>query len=89
MTKDWLQARTTLEAAEQENLVQDARLGPTAIPFGYQHDAWVRFKALMQDGDELWTFSSPPEFWEALMGRAGLCIVRKGDVVASLVTMLS
>jgi hypothetical protein len=40
----------------------------------------------MQPGDEIWTFSSPPEDWERLMGWEGIALVRGGEIVAFFCT---
>jgi hypothetical protein len=51
---------------------------------------WRReFRQEMEEGDELWEFNSPAHFWEHLAGRAGIALVRKGEVVASHVTSLN
>ena len=89
MRKEWLQEQTTLEQAEQDHLVRDERLGPNPIPFGFMHERWVRFKGQMKQGDELWKFSSSAESWQHLAGRAGLCIVRNGEIVDSIVTLMN
>ena len=47
------------------------------------------FRQRMQEGDELWEFNSPAHFWEHLAGRAGIALVRNGEVVASHVTRLN
>ena len=43
----------------------------------------------MQPGDELWTFSSPAQSWEDLAGRAGVALVRDGNPIKVLVTMMN
>ncbi len=50
---------------------------------------WMPFIELMQPGDELWQFCSPGESWANLAGRAGYAIVRDGEIVHSLVTLLN
>ena len=87
MMKEWLQEQTTLQQAEQDHLLKDERLGPNPIPFGFQHEQWLRFKAQIKPGDEIWKFSSSADSWQHLAGRAGLCIVRNGEIVDSIVTM--
>ena len=89
MVKEWLTMKTSNEEAEQANLVEDERLGPQPVPFGFQNQRWLEFKGQIQEGDELWEFSSPPETWKNLRGRAGLSIVRNGEIVDSLVTLMS
>src|SRR5438105_4131275 len=41
----------------------------------------------MQDGDELWEFCSPPDSWAHMAGRAGIALVRGGNVLDSIVSM--
>ena len=53
-------------------------------------DDWRwEFRERMKEGDELWEFDSPAHFWEHLAGRAGIALVRSGEVVASHVTKLN
>lgn len=86
---DWLQNIITLEQAEENNLILDERLGPEPVVFGFINDEWEEFKARIQDGDELWEFSSPPESWERLAGRSGLCIVRDGIIINVMITIIN
>jgi hypothetical protein len=58
----------------------------TGIP---QTHEWERIKLRMLPGDELWTFSSPPETWQALAGRMGIALVRKGRVIAHAITAMN
>ena len=43
----------------------------------------------LQEGDELWEFRSPRESWANMAGRAGIALVRNGEVVASIVTRMN
>ena len=88
----WLQQKITLEQAEAENTpkVDDesrAKSPELAKPFGFQNHEWEARKALMQSGYEIWMFSSPAESWQALAGRAGVALVRRGRVIATVVTL--
>jgi hypothetical protein len=87
--KDWLQKRLTVAEAEAAYMVRDARLGPDPVPFGFQNDKWRALLADMQGGDEIWEFTSPPESWRNLAGRAGIALVRHGEVVRSIVTTMN
>lgn len=89
MHEDWLDTQVTVAEAEADNMVQDDRLGPDPVPFGFDNDKWRGLMAQMQDGDELWEFVSPEESWKALAGRAGIALVRSGEVVESIVTMMN
>ena len=89
MMIDWLQKRTTVEEAEQANLVEAPELGCVPLPFGFQNDRWLRLKEQLRAGDELWEFASASDSWQHLAGRAGICIVRNGEVVDSIVTVMN
>ncbi|MCX4246356.1 FHA domain-containing protein [Paraliomyxa miuraensis] len=56
---------------------------------GFLRQQWRDLEASMRPGDALWRFSSPPESWRRLGGRAGLCVVRAGAVVYTLVTEMN
>jgi hypothetical protein len=75
MQKEWLTQKTTRSEAE--------------AAFGFQNGEWLEFIAKMQDGDELWTFTSSDESWEHLCGCAGIALVRRGEIVDSIVTELN
>jgi hypothetical protein len=49
----------------------------------------TEFKAKIQEGDELWKFSSDKQSWDHYAGRAGYMITRNGKTVAELVTLLN
>jgi hypothetical protein len=87
--KEWLQEQTTVEEAESEHLVKDESLGPNPVPFGFHYDLWLSFKKQIRQGDQIWRFCSSAETWEDLAGRAGLCIVRDGEVVDSSLTTMN
>jgi hypothetical protein len=84
--KDWLQKRLTVAEAEAAHMVRNDWLGPDPVPFGFVNGKWRALLADMQDGDELWAFSSSPESWAYLGGRAGIALIRHGEVVGSFVT---
>jgi hypothetical protein len=77
--KQWLAMRVTVSEAEHANCVQDR-------PFGNLYGRWERLKKGMTAGDELWEFVSPPESWAHRCGRQGYAVVRRGEIVASLMT---
>ena len=87
--KEWLQEQTTIEDAEREHMVKNETHGPDPVPFGFVHDHWISFKKQIRQGDQIWKFCSSAETWEYLEGREGLCIVRDGEVVTSIVTMMN
>ena len=48
-------------------------------------EAFSRIALRMRDGDELWTFTSPPETWRRRMGRRGVTLVRQGKAIEHVV----
>jgi hypothetical protein len=89
MHKDWLQKRVTVAEAEAAHMVHTDRLGPDPVPFGFQNARWQQLLAQMKEGDELREFFSSAESWQHLAGRAGIALVRDGEVVSSIVTMMN
>jgi len=97
--KSELIERKTVAELEAENtlrpdqLSQSDQTGPRAAmmlkPFAFLNDKWEALKARMQPGDELWTFASSPQSWRDLAGRAGIALVRNGQIVERLVTMMN
>ena len=72
-----LRHRLTIEEAE-------ATIGACA-----EGISWQKLKTAMQPGDELWSFHSPSSTWKALCGRAGVVLVRDGEIQMEIVTMLN
>jgi hypothetical protein len=89
MIKEWLTKETTFKEAEFANSVRDGRLGAKPVPFGFQNAKWVEFRGKFREGDEIWEFTSPPDTWQHLCGRAGVSIVRNGEIVDSFVTVMN
>jgi hypothetical protein len=94
--KAWLQNRITVEEAEAASLAEIDELRAAGIglskprvPFRSQRAEWEALKAQMEDGDELWRFSTPDETWEQMMGRAGIVLLRGGTIIATIVTTLN
>jgi len=91
--KEWLQKPISVAEAEaaypgiRDDRVK--RFPDAAKPFGFMNAEWESLKAEMQPGDELWTFSSPPESWQDLAGRAGIALVRNGAPVKILLGALN
>jgi hypothetical protein len=52
-------------------------------------DPWEALKRKMRPGDELYKFTSPRETWANLAGRAGIALVRQGEVIATMITRMS
>jgi hypothetical protein len=43
----------------------------------------------MRPGDDLWEYCISPESWQHLAGRAGYAVVREGEVVDGILTMMN
>jgi len=86
---EWLNKKITIEEAEARFMAQNERIGPNPVPFGFYNHQWNQLKSELQDNDELWMFSSPKETWQNLCGRAGICIVRDGEIYKSLVKVVN
>ena len=104
MQMEWLQNQVTVEQAEALHTSPPVPPGPTrkwwqfwrgkpttpaAVPFGDQNAEWKALVDLMHEGDQLWTFTSPPETWQALAGRSGVALVRDGRIVGHHVTLMN
>jgi hypothetical protein len=88
--RDWLQSKMSREEFEKEfaNALGDPErrfLNPSSRFDG----EFIEFLAMWQEGDELWTYSSPPETSRALMGRGGIALVRDGRSVAQIMTLMN
>jgi hypothetical protein len=79
----------SIQEADNENMVTDPRLGDSPVPFGFSNHQWRELLAEMQDGDELWTFSTSDESWDNRCGRAGISLVRNGKEVTYIVRKMN
>lgn len=50
---------------------------------------WTALRALIQPGDQLFEYWSPPDSWQHLAGRAGIVLMRDGRPVADIVTLMN
>lgn len=89
----WLQKKISVADAETAHPgIKDdrvARFPEAAKPFGFSHQQWEDLKAAMVPGDEIWTFTSPPESWSGLAGRAGVVLVRNGVPIKMVITAMN
>jgi hypothetical protein len=83
---DW--CRRTLSRADFEREYLSRRKKPQDFR-SLGSIEFTLFLLRLQDGDEIRAFSSPPETWRLMMGRAGIAIVRNGRAVTSLMTMMN
>ena len=91
--RDWLDRQVTIAEAEAIYTTPPEQRSPRspqdALPFGSINWQWEALKSVMQPDDELWTFASPAESWRALAGVAGLVVVRAGEPLAAMTTMVN
>lgn len=87
--KEWLLEKISVKQAEEMYMVKNEELGPEPVPFGFMNGFWRYFKSIIQEGDELWTFSNSRKEWMQLAGRKGVCIVRDGEIIHSMLTKMS
>ena len=80
--------RTSIEEQERMHRVRLPGRNET-IAFGFNNGAWQQLIDTMEEGDELWTFTNSPETWENLAGRSGVALVRRDEVIRTLVTLMS
>ena len=73
MDKEWLKIKMTLDEAEVR----------------FPGPKCTEFRRQFQDGDELWTFLSPPVTGQDMCARGGIALVRNGEIVASIVTLVN
>ncbi|MBS3741595.1 MAG: hypothetical protein KGY75_06195 [Candidatus Cloacimonetes bacterium] len=86
--KEWLLEKISVEEAEERNMTYIEEVDKE-VPFGFMLNFWLMLRSLIKDGDELWTFSNSKREWRLLAGREGLCIVRDGEIIHSMVTRMS
>jgi hypothetical protein len=72
----WLKSRMTTAELEKE------------YPW-YREEGAFGSDIRLQEGDELWWFSSPEEQWNALAGRGGIAVIRDGKCIAHVVFIMS
>jgi hypothetical protein len=62
---------------------------PAADITAEEYSARYAVTVVIQEGDVVWRFSSPPDSWKYLAGRAGFALVRDGKIVHSFTRILS
>ncbi len=85
----WLRTKISIEDAEKHNMTTLSEVGSKPIAFGHLNRQWNKFKQIIMPSDELWEVRSPQEEWDRSAGVAGFCIIRKGKVIASILTQMS
>jgi hypothetical protein len=90
---EWLTERITLDwitVARPRPAVPESRAQAILQLRAYKSRQEIKtLEALMLPGDEVWKFSSPPQSWQQLMGRAGVALVREGRSIAHVITSMN
>lgn len=73
--------------AEQANLPCVAEVGAGVKPFWRAASRVARAVSGLRAGDEIRESRNPPEPWRMITGRAGVSLVRNGELVFTPVTM--
>lgn len=82
--KGWLLRQISVADAEAAYTQQ---IDGQGVPFGVCNPRWRRLVAQIQFADELWEFQKrPPEF---LATRRGLVLLRDGEPIAAIITVMS
>lgn len=80
----------TIAEIESKNKVEiEKDRKKTIIPFGYVNDQWLEIKSKMKKGDKIFEFSTGPDSWANLAGRAGIVVLRKNELVGTLITTMN
>ena len=89
MDNSWLQKKVTTKIARSKFRDNNEILKTDSALFDFENYDWEHLKSDMKVGDELWTYSSPEKTWENLCGRGGVCIVRDGKIIKSVLMVMS
>jgi len=79
----------SIAQAESKYSATNPRLGLYRVPFGLAQRRWKSMLEQMQDGDELWEYSSSDQSWEHFAGRAGIALIRDGQIIDSILTSMN
>jgi hypothetical protein len=72
---DWLRKKITVEEAEAD--------------IGCENREWGTLKTKIGLNDELWTFSSPADYWQQFRGSRGVALLRDGKIIEVFVTEIN
>ena len=94
MNKNWLKYKIeNIDALEEDKLNEMKKNEPDRThlhkPFGFIHNQWMFIKESMEEGDELWFFTSDEHTWQTLCGREGYVIVKNGEPTLRIYTCMS
>ena len=64
MHKEWLKKEVAIQEIEKSFSEEEKILGPKYAPTDIFLRQWEDFKSSLQEGDEIWRFSSPKDTWK-------------------------
>jgi hypothetical protein len=80
----------TIAEIESKNKVEIEKDGKKiSLPFGYINDQWLEIKSKMKKGDRIFEFSTGPDSWANLAGRAGVIVLRKNKLIGTIITTMN
>jgi hypothetical protein len=79
--------KITLEEAEGPPIL--IRETGEMKPWGYCNDEWEAFQRIMRPGDELYRYRTSNESWAHLAGRAGIALVRNGEIIKASINEMN
>lgn len=77
VTTDWLKQRMTITQIEMERESRRHTAGVKEKNEWFEVE-WRKFKDQIEEGDEIWEFSTPRRYWNVGFGYAGYAIIRRG-----------
>jgi hypothetical protein len=82
---------TVVEIEEEslKRLSASPRADVPKVPFGFQNEKWLAFKARIEEGDHLVKYRSEPASWKRLMGEEGYARLRGRCVKDKIITLVN
>lgn len=82
----WTRKKVSVLEAENNHL---ETIGDKQVPFGGNHSLWQILLSKMQDGDELWEYTSDDKSWEMMAGREGILLVRDEKIIDDILLRMN
>ncbi len=87
-TTEWLKREMTVAQVEAERHSEGQTAGTTEQSEWFEA-RWTKFKDQVEEGDEVWEFSTPRRYWNVGFGYAGYAIIRRGVAAAIFTTKMN
>lgn len=83
-----------VEEVEKGSLIEIKKAKETIpdlplVPFGFENDSWIGFKALTKEREAIYLISAPESDWKQLRGTQGYAIIRNEKVVYYFRTLVN